>query len=612
MRNFYLKSVCALIVFMLGGAYVKAGTGPTSISGYHTYTSDGVTYYFTLDTVRYATLYTGKTTVDATAAKTTTVTYTDSNGTKHVTRVNKFMTGSPASTDTYYTDASSSYNFTISIDEIGASIYYATGWETSTVKDSNGRIKISLPDNVTVDGTSYPVNRLYCTGDDNSLSLGSNSSTTPFDLQLNSSLKVISMYALAGLDNLYEISFQSDDLSLYEISDQAFYDSPNCTINFNSDITTSHLFSIGQYAFYGSGVRRLKFTAPLVNVGAGAFSGDQLEYIDMSEISLTDNEKNSIILSRDATNISKLISDNSSKIIYTTYASIFAQMPEHIVIYLPTSITSESEVTVDSYGGYRNFVVKTSEGWKCHYFAVYDNSSTGRYDDYIPTAFLATDSASYNRSFAAGWNTIYLPYSTMVPSGVTVYTAASSLRGDTQSNNEYSYQFEQVSIDSLKPNTAYLLYSASAFTVSPRTESLTVPVTPDNNPLTTSGLTNSTVFIGTTEEIPYATAATYNAYGLSSDGTEWRKVGSNTSGFLGRYRAFIADNASSTSAKPNRVSIILFNADGTATAVKGITVNDLTEGDNRIYTVGGQYVGTDINTLPRGIYIKNGKKFYKQ
>ena len=33
--------------------------------------------------------------------------------------------------------------------------------------------------------------------------------------------------------------------------------------------------------------------------------------------------------------------------------------------------------------------------------------------------------------------------------------------------------------------------------------------------------------------------------------------------------------------------------------------------DNRIYNVNGQYVGTDLNALPRGLYIRNGRKIIK-
>jgi hypothetical protein len=33
--------------------------------------------------------------------------------------------------------------------------------------------------------------------------------------------------------------------------------------------------------------------------------------------------------------------------------------------------------------------------------------------------------------------------------------------------------------------------------------------------------------------------------------------------------------------------------------------------DGKIYNINGQYVGTDMDALPRGIYIQNGRKILK-
>lgn len=47
-------------------------------------------------------------------------------------------------------------------------------------------------------------------------------------------------------------------------------------------------------------------------------------------------------------------------------------------------------------------------------------------------------------------------------------------------------------------------------------------------------------------------------------------------------------------------------------ATTGITgTADYTQRDERIYTLDGRYVGTSFDTLPRGIYIRGGKKFVK-
>jgi hypothetical protein len=92
---------------------------------------------------------------------------------------------------------------------------------------------------------------------------------------------------------------------------------------------------------------------------------------------------------------------------------------------------------------------------------------------------------------------------------------------------------------------------------------------------------------------------------------QWMVTPTST-GYFGRFRAFVADNAAISGAKQSTVGITLFNADGTVTAIKGITVKDLTAGDGKIYSINGEYIGTDINNLAPGLYIKNGKKFIKQ
>lgn len=40
-------------------------------------------------------------------------------------------------------------------------------------------------------------------------------------------------------------------------------------------------------------------------------------------------------------------------------------------------------------------------------------------------------------------------------------------------------------------------------------------------------------------------------------------------------------------------------------------IHDTTTGDGRIYTVDGRYMGRDASTLPKGIYIRDGKKFVR-
>lgn len=55
--------------------------------------------------------------------------------------------------------------------------------------------------------------------------------------------------------------------------------------------------------------------------------------------------------------------------------------------------------------------------------------------------------------------------------------------------------------------------------------------------------------------------------------------------------------------------IVSFKFMGGGEPVDGInevTVNKTT--DSHVYSISGTYMGNDINSLPKGIYIRNGKK----
>lgn len=47
------------------------------------------------------------------------------------------------------------------------------------------------------------------------------------------------------------------------------------------------------------------------------------------------------------------------------------------------------------------------------------------------------------------------------------------------------------------------------------------------------------------------------------------------------------------------------------TGIDNVVSNNARPADNRIYTLGGQYVGTQLSNLPKGIYVMGGKKIVK-
>lgn len=47
------------------------------------------------------------------------------------------------------------------------------------------------------------------------------------------------------------------------------------------------------------------------------------------------------------------------------------------------------------------------------------------------------------------------------------------------------------------------------------------------------------------------------------------------------------------------------------TGIDGVEADDLVRTTGRIYNLNGQQVGNDLEALPRGVYIVNGKKVMK-
>ena len=66
---------------------------------------------------------------------------------------------------------------------------------------------------------------------------------------------------------------------------------------------------------------------------------------------------------------------------------------------------------------------------------------------------------------------------------------------------------------------------------------------------------------------------------------------------------------------PNAARARSISIDGMTTAINDIEWGDgnpfMVPTDNRIYNLEGQMVGNDLNQLPKGLYIVNGKKVIK-
>lgn len=75
-----------------------------------------------------------------------------------------------------------------------------------------------------------------------------------------------------------------------------------------------------------------------------------------------------------------------------------------------------------------------------------------------------------------------------------------------------------------------------------------------------------------------------------------------------KNKAVFLLSATSPAAKSNKLVLDFENS--SATGINGVKASDA-QNETKIYTIGGQYLGEDLNSLSNGIYIVNGKKVLK-
>lgn len=418
----------------------------------------------------------------------------------------------------------------------------------------------------------------------------------------NGTLTLPPLITTIGLNTFQNCSNLSGTLvlpgGLTTIETSAF---TNCSKLGGDIVIPASLTSIKSFP---GGTRSITFTAPaldLTNISIPANSVI-LEYIDMSACTLgvepTSFARNSGPLN--------LVRQNT-------------------LIYLPQG-TPESLVPASPI----NYIL---DGM-CDQLVIDDG-----YDYFIPHDFTAT-TATYSRSFAANTiGTIYLPFQfTLDGTSHTGYALAGhknktpgpngTITGDT-------FVFWQKPAGNLyAANTPYLLVGGKSASVIPvvsttdgaagvKVSKSPVGVNHDgvgnalSNPnVAGTGITDNNGvtwnFYGTAEKIDNATAYGWNAYNLNVDRLWHPITPANTAGFVGQVRGFIASDTPDVSAKEGGFAIEFVGIDGNPTGISTVGSGYDNSVETRIYNIGGQYVGSNLSALPKGMYIVNGKKVIKR
>lgn len=263
------------------------------------------------------------------------------------------------------------------------------------------------------------------------------------------------------------------------------------------------------------------------------------------------------------------------------------------VVKVTGTVTDNVATTTVGLGDTRNLLVANDQG---NLFPV----RTFEVDDAYPVyhAFFircGTTGWKYTRKLAAGqYATTMLPMTVEVSKladGITVYDFDKS-----STATEVKFTRNRNILSGAEP---HVIHNSNAteveFTVS-GTGDFNITANPVSATLTSTDGTVS--FCG-------------NYIQFTADGTQYGLKASETEGvnlynvvspaYIGAFRAYIK-GVSAASAK-------VFLSDGTATGISGIST-DGTRGDGQVYNLAGQRVNAD--SLPAGIYVRNGKKFIKK
>jgi len=119
---------------------------------------------------------------------------------------------------------------------------------------------------------------------------------------------------------------------------------------------------------------------------------------------------------------------------------------------------------------------------------------------------------------------------------------------------------------------------------------------------------NGVQWCATYEGLTNAEAAAAGAYILQSDGLFHKVTTGNTAAVIPPYRAYITLSSDSQASGAKQLSISL---GGETTGIRAIETTDK-DGTVRYYDLQGRYIGNTLDGQPKGIYIKNGKKFINQ
>lgn len=206
---------------------------------------------------------------------------------------------------------------------------------------------------------------------------------------------------------------------------------------------------------------------------------------------------------------------------------------------------------------------------------------------------------SLTRTFKAGYNSLCVPFNklqvTKLPAGLTVY----KLSAYNSSTGEVTFTKVTENESANTKNVPYIVHAEKAGTY----VLLGRDPEKDFTSLYYKAQQGDLKFVGSyVNKVPDGDYASTINYGITADAARLARMGAETKTAL--YRAFIAVPASANVAP----LVLSFSDDDITDIVTPEAVDGLgVMGDDKVYNLSG--VQMQEGNLPRGIYVKNGRKF---
>lgn len=235
---------------------------------------------------------------------------------------------------------------------------------------------------------------------------------------------------------------------------------------------------------------------------------------------------------------------------------------------------------------YNNIILDEIDGenhsYSCLNFVLADANGTDNVDFYSPVDFIAVN-GSYTRSFnVAGYNSVCLPFAftandfTIATAQIYTYT--------TYNEAENTVEFNQITnAEAAQPCIVILNQTGSQEFTFNNTSIIGSPQSTNN------GMCGTFVKTEQFKEGGYSVVASENKFGPLSQ-------------FLHPFRACLYLDANKQSAPR-----LIINGTEEATGIEDVTTGSKFDGQ-AIYSVLGQYMGTNVDNLPNGMYIIKGEK----